>query len=111
MTAVEGILEAVLVFTAAKINSSRQKRFMLIITSTSLRDTIADVVYKSFNFLIFNKACFSYFRQLSQYSDLLRTGRRWDRIPVRARFSALVQTVPREHTAFWTMGMGTLPRA
>ena len=97
-------------FTAAKINSGRQQRFMLITTSTSLRDTIADVLYRSFNFLIFNKACCSYFGQLSQYSDLLRTGRRGDRIPVRAKFSAPVQTVPREHTTFWTMGLGTLPR-
>jgi len=111
MTAAEGILEMVLVFTAAKINSSRQQRFMLVITSTSLRDTTADLLYKSFNFLIFNKACCSYFGQLNQYSDFLRTGRRGDRIPVRARFSALVQTVPREQTALSTVGIGTLPRA
>jgi len=65
MTAAEGILETALVSTAAKINSSRQQRFLLITTSTSLRDTKADVLYKSFNFLKFNKAC-SYFGQLGQ---------------------------------------------
>jgi hypothetical protein len=47
--------------------------------------------------------------QLSQYSDWLRAGRSGDRIPVGARFSAPVQTVPGAHPAFFTMGTGSFP--
>jgi len=111
MTAAEGILETVLVFTAAKINSCRQQRLVLIITSISLHDTKANVLYKPFYFLTFNKAFCSYFGQNSQYSDLLRTGRPEDPIPVTARFSAPVQTVPRGYAAFCAMGTGALFRA
>jgi hypothetical protein len=50
MTAAEGILETVLVSTAVKTNSCRQQRLVLIITSISLHDTKADVLYKPFNF-------------------------------------------------------------
>jgi hypothetical protein len=51
VTAADGILETVLVFTAAKINSCRQQRLVLIITSILLPDTKADVLYKTFNLL------------------------------------------------------------
>ena len=45
----------------------------------------------------------------SRYSDWLRAGRSGDRIPVGARFSALVQTGPRAHPASCTMGIGSFP--
>jgi hypothetical protein len=47
--------------------------------------------------------------QLSRYSDSLRAGRSWDRIPVGARFSAPVQTGPGAHPASCTMGTGYFP--
>jgi hypothetical protein len=47
--------------------------------------------------------------QLSQYSDWLQAGQSGDRIPVRARFSALVQTGPGTHPASCTMGTGSFP--
>jgi hypothetical protein len=42
-------------------------------------------------------------------SDSLRTGRSADRIPVVARFSALVQTDPGAHPASCTMGTVSFP--
>ena len=46
---------------------------------------------------------------LSRYSDSLRAGRSADRIPVGARFSALVQTGPAAHPTSCTMGTGSFP--
>jgi hypothetical protein len=46
----------------------------------------------------------------SLYSDLLRAGRSWDRIPARARFSAPVQTGPGPHPASYTIRPGHFPR-
>jgi len=43
------------------------------------------------------------------YSDWLRAGRSGDRIPVRARFSAPVQTGPGARPASCTMGTGSFP--
>ena len=45
----------------------------------------------------------------SRYSDWLRAGRSVDRIPVGARYSALVQTGPGAHPASCTMGTGSFP--
>jgi hypothetical protein len=45
----------------------------------------------------------------SRYSDSLRVGRSWDRIPVEARFTAPVQTDPGAYPASSTMGTGSFP--
>jgi hypothetical protein len=47
--------------------------------------------------------------QLSRYSDWLRFGWSGDRSPVRARFSAPVQTGPGAYPANFTMGTGSFP--
>jgi hypothetical protein len=47
--------------------------------------------------------------KLSRYSDSLRAGQSEDEIPVRARFSAPVQTGPGAHPASYTVGTGSLP--
>jgi hypothetical protein len=48
-------------------------------------------------------------KKLSRYSDWLRAGRSEDRIPVRSRFSAPVQTGTGAHPASCTMGTGSFP--
>ena len=48
--------------------------------------------------------------QLCRYSDSLQDGRPLDRIPVRARFSAPVQTGPGTHSASYTMDTEYLSR-
>ena len=45
----------------------------------------------------------------SRYSDSLRAGRFGDRIPVKARFSAPVQTGPGAYPAYRTMSTGSFP--
>jgi hypothetical protein len=45
----------------------------------------------------------------SRYNDSLRAGRSGDRIPVGARFYALVHTGTRAHPASYTMGTGSVP--
>ena len=45
----------------------------------------------------------------SRYSDWLRAERSGDWFPVRARFSAPVQTGPGAHTASCTIGTGSFP--
>ena len=47
--------------------------------------------------------------QRSRYRDWLRAGRARDRIPVRERFSAPVQTGPGVHPASCTMGTESFP--
>jgi len=48
-------------------------------------------------------------RDSGRYSDSLWAGRSGDRIPVRARFSAPVQTSPGAHPVFYAMGTGSFP--
>ena len=50
-------------------------------------------------------------RSLSRYSDWIRAGRSGYRIPVKARFSALVHTVPGAHPGFRTLETGSFPEA
>ena len=45
--------------------------------------------------------------QLSRYSDSIEAGRSGERIPVRARFFAQVQTGPGAHSASYTMDTGS----
>ena len=64
----------------------------------------------SFSGLIISEPLFSRWqRQLSWYSDSLSARRSGDRMPVKARFSAPVQTGPGAHSASCTMGTGSFP--
>ena len=47
--------------------------------------------------------------QHSWYSDSLQAGQSGDQIPVRARFSTPVQTIPEAHPASYTLGTGSFP--
>jgi hypothetical protein len=47
---------------------------------------------------------------LSRYSDWIRAGRFGNRIPIRARFFAHVQTGSGAHPSSYTMGNGSFPR-
>ena len=46
---------------------------------------------------------------VSRFSGSLRAGQSGDRIPVKARFSAPVQTGPGAHLSFYTMRTGYFP--
>jgi len=50
-----------------------------------------------------------YLGWVAQYSDCLWAGRSGNRILVRVRFSAPVQTGPEAHPASCTMGTGSFP--
>jgi len=54
--------------------------------------------------VVFSRPIFTCRWCISPYSDSLRVERSRGRIPVGARFSALVQTGPGAHPAFYTMG-------
>ena len=59
----------------------------------------------------FTSDCVSIFiTDLFSVIDWLRAGRSGDRIPVGARFSAIIQTGPGAHPASYTMGTGVFPR-
>ena len=49
--------------------------------------------------------------QRTRYSDSRRAGRSGDRMQVRARFSALVQTGPETHPTSYAMGTRSLSRS
>jgi len=51
-----------------------------------------------------------YIGLFSRFSDLLRTGQSRDRIRVGASFPTPVQTGPEGHSAFCTLGTGSLSR-
>jgi hypothetical protein len=59
----------------------------------------------------FHQCCILIFRYmlLLPEGDSLRVGQSGDRIPVRTRFSAPVQTGPRDHPASYTMGSASFP--
>jgi hypothetical protein len=81
-------------FVSLPFHSSKEKygaRFKNVITS------------------IFLTLFFSGPGELSRYSDSLRAGRSRDRNPVRARFSAPVQTGPEVHPTCYTMGSRSFP--
>jgi hypothetical protein len=57
-----------------------------------------------------NNTCFKVGpAQLIRYSEWLRAGLSWDRIPVGANFSAPVQTGRGVQIASYAMGTGSLP--
>jgi len=47
--------------------------------------------------------------RIADITDSLRAGRFGDRIPVRATYSAPVQTAPGVHPAFYSIGTGSSP--
>jgi hypothetical protein len=58
-------------------------------------------IYRTYNFLLHGPG------SVAGYSEWLRAGRSEDRIPVRARFSAPIQTAPGAHSASCTLGNGS----
>jgi hypothetical protein len=54
-------------------------------------------------------SCWLFLLNLSLLLDWLRAGRSWDRIPMKARFSALVQTGPGSHRISCTMDIRSFP--
>jgi hypothetical protein len=83
---------------------------------TNLRQwpTVFDIlIYDKDTTLLIYIYLFTTFTQgpgsLSLYTDLLRDGRSRDRIPVKARFPATVQTVGGAHPTSHTMGTGSFP--
>jgi hypothetical protein len=62
-------------------------------------------------FYLFSITVIQVGRVAQLYSDWLRAGRSGDRIPVRARFSAPVQTGPGVHPVYCTLGTGYFPGA
>jgi hypothetical protein len=61
--------------------------------------------YKDFSLI-----CSVWICKYSRYSNSLWAGRSGDRIPLWARFSAPVQTIPGFHLASYTMGSESFPR-